>query len=421
MDNDVLIIGCEDCCKNKTSKSNISNYKNIINEIKKVKQRVEEINYHSGLELHKSIEDISEDLWSDIERVETSYLGNMCKIHKFLINEVCKMHSTEENEINNKLIEENINLKDIYEKIKDGKMSSKIYLFNDSSYEYYFIGDIHSDDFIIDKILNSVNFFENIVKEKKTRLIFLGDYVDRGKSHLKLIEKILILKYIFPGNIFLLRGNHDGGTIENDVVKLCVRKPEEDEDEDYFLLYLDNLSKTNGSFSRKLIIEYLKLFYSMAIIAVVNSKENTILGVHGGLPRPDRSKENVYGYISSIKDLTNESIVDGMNRSIVHNMIWSDPLRGNLSLREDSGRFRFKEDEFVTFSELLGVDLLIRGHEAHENGCEKYFKDKVYSIFSSGIIVENNENVNLFTAYEDVTPKIIKIDHKKQVVLVEVK
>lgn len=40
-----------------------------------------------------------------------------------------------------------------------------------------------------------------------------------------------VLKYIFPGNIFLQKRNYDGGEVQEDGVKLCVRKPEED----YFL------------------------------------------------------------------------------------------------------------------------------------------------------------------------------------------
>ncbi|MEG0611070.1 MAG: metallophosphoesterase family protein [Clostridium sp.] len=418
MNEEGLNIDCKNCDELYMDKSN---YRYIIRQIEKVKYNVKKRKYNSGLELYKAIETISENLWMDIESIETSNLSNLSKVHEFLIDEVCKIYNAEESEINNNLIAENINSKSICNDIEDGKISSRIYLFNDDGYEYYFIGDIHSDDFIIDKILDSINFFESMVKGEKVRLIFLGDYVDRGKSHLKLIEKILTLKFIFPGNIFQLQGNHDCGIIENDVIKLCIGKPVEDKDEDYFLLYLDNLSKINGSFSRKLIAGYLSVFYSMAIIAIVNNKEQTILGVHGGLPRPDRTKENIYGYISNIKDLTDETIVDVTNRTIVHNMLWSDPLRGGYSLREDSGRFRFKEEEFSSFANLIGIDLLIRGHEAHENGCEKYFNDKLYSVFSSGVIIKDNENVNLVTAYKEVNPKIINVNVNKELSLIEVK
>jgi len=51
----------------------------------------------------------------------------------------------------------------------DGRSGSRIYLFKDSSYEYYFVGDIHSDYFIIRRILENCDFFKKIVFGKKIR------------------------------------------------------------------------------------------------------------------------------------------------------------------------------------------------------------------------------------------------------------
>jgi len=399
----------------------MSYYEMIVARIKRIRDNVEKLQYKNEDELREDIEGISQRIWNGLEDIYTFDLSNMSRIHEFLIDEVINLHN-EEDEVRNENIFSNVlNMKNIKNHGIDGRSSSRIYLFKDSSYEYYFVGDIHSDDFIIRRILENCDFFKKIVSEKNIRLIFLGDYVDRGKEHLKTIGEILILKYIFPGNIYLTKGNHDGGFLEGDGVKLCVGKPLEDKMEDYFILFLDILTKKNGSFSKELIKKYLELFNSMAIINIIIMEDKIILGAHGGLPRPHREKKDIYGYIKSIMDLTDESIIDSIGKTIVQNILWSDPLRGDQELREDSGRFRFKEEEFYEFSRIFGVDIFIRGHEAHENGCEKYFDNGVYSVFSSGSIIENGRNINLSTAYDYVSPKIIKIDLKEGIQVLPIK
>ncbi|WP_346939212.1 metallophosphoesterase [uncultured Clostridium sp.] len=231
----------------------MSYYEMIVARIKRIRDKVEKLQYKNEDELREDIEGISQRIWNGLEDIYTFDLSNMSRIHEFLIDEVINLHN-EEDEVRNENIFSNVlNMKNIKNHGIDGRSGSRIYLLKDSSYEYYFVGDIHSDDFIIRRILENCDFFKKIVSEKNIRLIFLGDYVDGGKEHLKTIGEILILKYIFPGNIYLIKGDHDGGFREGDGVKLCVGKPLEDKMEDYFILFLDILTKKNGSFSKELI------------------------------------------------------------------------------------------------------------------------------------------------------------------------
>ena len=71
---------------------------------------------------------------------------------------------------------------------------------------FYVVGDLHDDMQSFDQILRSVDFSKNF---ENIRLIFLGDYVDRGKDRLSLINKIITLKYFLPNSIYLLKGNHE--------------------------------------------------------------------------------------------------------------------------------------------------------------------------------------------------------------------
>ncbi|MFA6941358.1 MAG: hypothetical protein WCQ54_10315 [Clostridiaceae bacterium] len=45
--------------------------------------------------------------------------------------------------------------------------------------------------------------------------------------------------------VYLLKGNHDDGILEGDEIRLRIRKPEDGSDDDYFLLYLNNLLKND--------------------------------------------------------------------------------------------------------------------------------------------------------------------------------
>lgn len=393
---------------------------NVINFINEIYYKLMSNQYCSGVDLKTDIYKIKDSIWREIYSIDKSDLNDLCKVHEYLIDEVCKIHETEEDCYNYKILRKNLNIKDISNQINDGKRASNIYCFNDYDYEYYFIGDLHSDDFGLKRILNQCNFFDNTIKENKFRLVFLGDYIDRGKEHLKLLESILILKYLFPKNVFLLRGNHDGGSIKDDEVKLCTRIGEDENENDYFLMYIYNLTKVNSTFSFKMIEKYLKFFNSLCNIAFISQKNISILGVHGGIPRAKNKDSDFYNYIGCISDLTNEDIVDIRNDSIMDNILWSDPYDNQGDFREDSKRFNFTYEHFEEFRNIIGFDILIRGHEAEIEGYKRFFDDKLITLFSSGMILKDNININDDTAYNDVTPKIIRLNKESEIEIIAV-
>lgn len=393
----------------------------LISMIAGIKEKVVNHNYENGEELKKDIDKVYKSQWKGIDDLYRNDLSKIGLLHSFLVDEIIKIHTNEESHINNELINNNLNVKEVIGIAEDGKLSSRIYFFKDADYEYYYIGDIHSDDFILDCILDKVDFFNKVVNNHKIRIIFLGDYVDRGREHLKTMEKIMSLKYIFPGNIFLLMGNHDGGKIEGDIVSLCVKKPEQDKPEDYFMLYLDNLTKMNHSYSRELIGKYLSLFNSMAIVSFLHCDGKNICGVHGGIPRPLREEGEVYGYISALSDLTDESKVNNKDETIISNILWSDPLGDREDKYNHTRRFGFTESEFNNFADVLGIDYLIRGHEANKEGYKTFFKDKLYCIFGTGQVLKDGIEINPSTAYSWVKPKVLKVKQQEGIKLVDLR
>lgn len=371
-----------------------------------IKEKLKLNKFINGTELMQEFLSLGEIQWRDINNIDKDNLDELCSFHRYLIEEVCQIHTFEEDDNNKVIFCTNQNFKVAQRNLIDGKRTSNIYSFNDENYEYFIVGDLHSDNRSILKILDKCDFFNSVIGKKKIRLIFLGDYVDRGKLHLRTLETVLCLKLIFSENIFLLRGNHDGGSIINGEIKLSVGKPKDDPDEYYFLLYLKKLIEKNSTFKFEMIDVYIRFFDSLPYLAFISQNNICYLGVHGGLPRPIKEEENSFSYIKCISDLTNTNIIDNIGRTITHNMMWSDPAEGEEDLRMDSGRFKFTHKDFEEFRKLIGIDILLRGHEAEADGYKAYYNEKLYTIFSSGAIIENGLNINESTYYEEVTPAI---------------
>lgn len=77
----------------------------------------------------------------------------------------------------------------------------------------YAIGDIHGRDDYLEELLTKVPYTDDDV------LIFLGDYIDRGKDSYAVIEGLIQLKNKHENTIFL-KGNHEL------FLERCLTKPE---------------------------------------------------------------------------------------------------------------------------------------------------------------------------------------------------
>ncbi|KAA6388972.1 MAG: hypothetical protein EZS28_015498 [Streblomastix strix] len=71
------------------------------------------------------------------------------------------------------------------------------------------VGDIHGNFSALLKVLAVVDEVLLLNSEKKGKVVFLGDYIDRGQHSLECVLLLLAYKLAFPSRIELIRGNHD--------------------------------------------------------------------------------------------------------------------------------------------------------------------------------------------------------------------
>ena len=67
------------------------------------------------------------------------------------------------------------------------------------------VGDIHGQFFDLVAMLRKLSK----PGEKNTKVLFMGDYVDRGEYGPEVIIYLLALKIRYPNDVYLLRGNHE--------------------------------------------------------------------------------------------------------------------------------------------------------------------------------------------------------------------
>lgn len=213
------------------------------------------------------------------------------------------------------------------------------------------VGDLHGDLNSLVKVLENSQFLKK-VKRNRVHLIFLGDYGDRGEETLEVYWVVLKLKSIFPENVILLRGNHEGpqdlGVHPFDLPYFLRRR------------YAENW--------RELFLLFPQLFDYLPHALIVKGK---YIMLHGGLP------EN----ITSIEDIA-KAHLNHPAKDYLTQILWNDPgkMRGSCPSPRGAGII-FGEDISEEILGRLGLKTLIRSHEPCE-GVAVTHKGKVLTIFS---------------------------------------
>ena len=181
-----------------------------------------------------------------------------------------------------------------------------------------FVGDTHGDLEATEKIIHRYLKAEN-------KLVFLGDYVDRGPASLENINFLLGQKIEHPDSLYLLMGNHEGHA----AVSFHPADFWEGLDTELRQRYSEVLSK----------------------LPLAMSTSNGIMALHGALPD-----------VSGLEDIRRIKL----GSTKWHQITWGDwQEREGRFLGTDpyTGRPQFGRGWFEEIMSRLGKKVLIRSHQ----------------------------------------------------------
>ena len=254
-------------------------------------------------------------------------------------------------------------------------------------YELTVIGDLHGCYSCLKAVLNQTDLLRKIAAYQKNpstalcpKLVFLGDYIDRGMfSYQGVLRSVLQLYVNYPEHVYVLRGNHEYYLEHEGKVYGAVRPSEA-------------MSTLRPHFSEEVFQHYVRLFEAMPTSLLFEK----FLFVHGGIPKDSTIKAK-YQDLSSLNDW-----------DIRFQMMWSDPSAADVipaSLQDQSARFPFGKLQCQSFMQRLGCHTLFRGHEKVDEGFRQIYKEdalSLFTVFSSG--GKTNDDLPVDSSYRSVEP-----------------
>jgi hypothetical protein len=215
------------------------------------------------------------------------------------------------------------------------------------------VGDIHGDFRSLAHILEESHVVEGI-EEGETKILFLGDYGDRGDKSAEVYTVLLWLKVMFSSSVILLRGNHEG--------------PRDLQVSPHDLPY--QLRSKFGTHAGSIYEELLRLFDCLYSAAILPRK---YLLLHGGVP----------SLASSIDDIAHANLTHpGMSH--LEEILWNDPaenIHGTAMSPRGAGKL-FGEDVTRRILKLVNAVTVIRGHEPCQEGVLTSHNGMILTVFS---------------------------------------
>ena len=112
--------------------------------------------------LENDFYDLVETYFIPIVDFFTDDLSVVYEVIAFLTEQIKAIHQTEERQEARVLSEQHLSFKQVAKQVEDAARAHRIYYFNDSSWQNYVIGDIHSDTISIKAIMKRSGFFKKV-------------------------------------------------------------------------------------------------------------------------------------------------------------------------------------------------------------------------------------------------------------------
>lgn len=189
-------------------------------------------------------------------------------------------------------------------------------------------GDIHG------QYSDLLRLFEYGGFPPSANYLFLGDYVDRGKQSLETICLLLAYKVKYPGNFFLLRGNHECASINR------------------IYGFYDECKRR---FNVRVWKVFTDCFNCLPVAALIDDK---ILCMHGGLS-PDLN------HLDEIRGLPRPTMIP--DTGLLCDLLWSDPAKDikGWGMNDRGVSYTFGPDKVSEFLTKHDLDLVCRAHQVN--------------------------------------------------------
>jgi hypothetical protein len=259
-------------------------------------------------------------------------------------------------------------------------------------YELVVLGDLHGCYSCLKAALMQTDFLakvqahvDNPSAAPDTRLVLLGDYIDRGRFSYDGVLRALMQLYVtVPNAVHILRGNHEYYLEHQGRVLAPVRPAE-------------GMTSLEGIAGDAFFNEYRQLFEELP----TSMSFGRIFFSHAGIPR-DASLRGKWKDLSSLNDA-----------ELRFEMMWSDPADTEVvpdELQKKVARFGYGTSQFRSFMARIGSSVMFRGHERVVEGFRTNYDfpgAKLFTLFSAG--GESNLDLPEASNYREVTPRALTV------------
>lgn len=213
-----------------------------------------------------------------------------------------------------------------------------------------FVGDTHGD------WAASQRAYQKFLELEASKLVFLGDYIDRGSKQIDNVNFLLYLKLLHRYRVLLLRGNHEVEAIN------------------WAYGFHDAVKRQFG----KETIEVYELYnYVFSHLPVAGVTWNGVFFTHAGIPE----------HLDRVRDIDQLHTGTHEMGELTFELLWNDPkekLDGFKKNRRRGGRAKyFGRQAFADFLARNDLQYVIRSHETTSKGVKYYFDGRLVSLFSS--------------------------------------
>lgn len=251
----------------------------------------------------------------------------------------------------------------------------------------YVMGDLHGSyrdlHFYVQHLVNFGH-----MDYTPCKLLFLGDYVDRGEASVEVAAVVLALKCLAPDSVFLLRGNHETTECNANIRTYGASS---------FIAQCFN--KFGQDVGLRVHQAFNEVFAQMPLIAVV---DKTVFCVHGGMPKPnpdesftaclDRLRAPDFPRFELLAMHPDDSPHTLMCKRTAMGLLWSDPAPSDAPLdgrgfganpQRGEEIYSWGKAALEAFMAETGYQYIIRAHEVKQQGLRLCQSGKVITVFTS--------------------------------------